>query len=100
MDEPIACGVGFVQRCAQAGGAGEFVFEPVRVDGGGVTGLQDAHADRGCGVVQTDGEKAALVVEDDGQVTGRAFVALLGDGLIEDPGMPLPQGAFGGRTDA
>lgn len=69
---------------------GKFVLKPVRVDGCGFARLQDTHADQRCGVIQTDCQKAARVrvIEDDGQVAGRASVALLGDGLIENPGMP------------
>lgn len=53
---------------------GKFVLKPVRVDGCGFARLQDTHADQRCGVIQTDCQKAARVrvIEDDGQVAGRA----------------------------
>ena len=99
MDETAASGVRFLQRRAHAHGADKFGAKPVRVDGDGLAGLQDAHTDRRRGIIQTDRQEAALVVKDDSQVAGRAAVTLLGDGLIEDPGMSLPQGALCGRAD-
>ena len=62
--------------------------------------MQDAHTDRGGGVLQTDREKATLVIEDDGEVAGHTRVTLFGDGLIEDPGVPLPQRTLCRRVDA
>ena len=100
VDETVAGGVLSFEGGAQARSIYKFVLKPVGVDGRGFAGLQNAHADRRGGVVQTDRQKAPLVIEDDGQIAGRARVTLLADGLIENPGMSLPQGAFRRRANA
>src|SRR5947207_2427979 len=100
VDKAIAGGVFFFKRGTHVGGDDKFVLKPIRVDDGGVTRLQDTHTDRGRGVIQTNREKAALAIEDDGEIAGGALVALLTDGLIEYPGMSLPQSTFCRRVDS
>lgn len=89
VDEAIAVRLLFSERRADYVGCFYFFLKPVRINGSWFYFLQNAHADRRGGVIQTDGEKAALVIEDHGKVAGVAFAALLGDGLIENPGMSL-----------
>ena len=100
MDKPIAVGVFFIQGCAQLGDDDKFVLKPICVNGGGFARLQDAYADRRRGVIQTNGEKAALVIEDNGKVAGRTCMTLPGDGLIEYPRMPLSQSTLRSRSDS
>src|SRR5258705_3096466 len=100
MDKPIAGGIVFFQRGTHVGGDDKFVLKPIHVDDGGVARLQDTHTDRGRGVIQTNREKAALAIEDDGEIARHACVALLSDGLIEYPGMSLSQSTFCRRVDS
>lgn len=46
------------------------------------------------GVVQADPQELAFLIEDHCQIASPSFVALHLDGLVEDPGMTPPQGAF------
>jgi hypothetical protein len=51
------------------------------------------------GVVQAHGQKVAVFVKDDGEVTGTAVKALLANRIGKQPGMPFADGAFSGRRD-
>ncbi len=66
-------------------------FEPLARNGRRLARLQDAHADRGIGIVQADGEEPIAAIEDDGQVSGLALMALLANRLIVEPRMALPK---------
>jgi hypothetical protein len=99
VDKAIAVRVLRCERHAELRGGCEFFLKPIGVDDGGGAALQHAHADGRSWVVETDGEEFAFVIEDDGEITRNTRVALLGDGVLEDPRVSLTQGAFGGRSD-
>jgi hypothetical protein len=61
--------------------------------------LQEADAQGGIGVVEADGQEATFAVEDDGKIAGLAGRALFLNRPVEEPGMALADGAFGGGGD-
>jgi hypothetical protein len=52
------------------------------------------------GIVETHGQKSPLPIEDNGQITGCAFTALLANRASEQPGMALLESSFSRRLDA
>lgn len=55
---------------------------------------EEPNPDRTLRVVESRGEKTALPVEDDGNVSGLAGVTLGGDAPVEEPGVTLADGTF------
>ncbi len=83
-----------VRRRAQA------FCKPVAINRDRLVMLQDFHPNGRGRVIQADGKKAAFVVKDHGKITRLTVVALLVDGLIEQPGMPNSQRTFCCGRDA
>jgi len=103
VHKPVAAGFPLRRQVEEwvpeAESSGQLHGEPILVDGGWISMMKDPHTDRGMRVIQSDGKEALFAVEDDRQIAGLTGVALAGDGLLEEPGMPLAQGAFRLRGD-
>ena len=89
VDEPVAGRGAGAERLAQAHRLGQPGLEPRPVDRRRAVALEDAHANRGVRVVESDGEEAVAAVVDDRQVAGVPLAALLADRLGVEPRMAL-----------
>ena len=71
MDDSVAGCVLF--EVAFGEGLFESLFPEGRVNLNGFDGVEDADADGGIGIVETDGKELVVAVEDDSEFAGGAF---------------------------
>lgn len=93
VDQPVGgsspglCGD---ERCPTGGGRHHPLGPEVLIDLDGPADVEDPDRNGGVGVVQPNGRKLALVIEDDGQVARRALVVDRGHRTLVHPGVPPP----------